>query len=196
MYLLEYWCKNWRTLEVIVWMETRKKTLNSVLGQREVILIITIRVVTCYLLPSLSAEPHLNKSQLTSVRNYSCCCLQLGIELRVWKHFCIKTYFVCFMLILLIINSNYFWAAETDICIYLKAAFLNYIHNLHDPKMRGQACWSIGKLLSIIGHLAFTVNLREERALDDSSSVNEISQYWENAFVMYKRLFLLLLFVN
>ena len=114
VYLLEYWCKNWRTLEVIVWMETRKKTLNSVLGQCEVILIITIRVVTCYLLPSLSAEPHLNKSQLTSVRNNSCCCLQLGIELRVWKHFCIKTYFVCFMLILLIVHSKYYWATETE----------------------------------------------------------------------------------
>ena len=170
-------------------METRQKTLNSVLGQREVILIITIRVFTCYLLPSLSAEPHLNKSQLTSVRNYSSCCLQLGIELRVWKHFCIKTYFVCFMLILVIVHSKYYWATETKMFyIYLKAVCLNF-HNLHDPKMRGQACWSIGKLLSIIGHLAFTVNLREEGAWDDSTSVNKISQYSENAFVMYKRLF-------
>ena len=36
----------------------------------------------------------------------------------------------------------------------------NLLH-LQEPKMRGQACWSMGKLFSIIGHLAFTVNLQK-----------------------------------
>ena len=77
-------------------------------------------------------------------------------------------------------------------CIYLKAVCLNF-HNLHDPKMRGQACWSIGKLLSIIGHLAFTVNLREEVAWDDSTSVStkfrdNLHNIWRMWFYVFKRL--------
>ena len=37
--------------------------------------------------------------------------------------------------------------------------------------MRGQVCWSMGKLLRVIGHLAFTVNL--------GRSCSIIERVWE-----------------
>ena len=37
------------------------------------------------------------------------------------------------------------------------------MNSLHDPRIKGQDCQSIGKLESIIGHLAFIVNLKINR---------------------------------
>ena len=48
--------------------------------------------------------------------------------------------------------------------------------NLHDPNIRGQVCWSIGKFLSIIGHFAFTVSLRTNNGLF-SQQIGHIISY-------------------
>ena len=37
--------------------------------------------------------------------------------------------------------------------------------NLHDPNMRGQVCWSMGKFFRIIGHFAFTVSLDDSTVM-------------------------------
>ena len=39
--------------------------------------------------------------------------------------------------------------------------------NLHDPNMRGQVCWSMGKFFRIIGHFAFTVSLDNNESMSE-----------------------------